>query len=134
MRRTCLNWPMDRRRNPFVALSLLAVLAVFSGCTRPTYDLPKLRAIKAEAALLAASHPIKLPQDGVIIPKDQWPPAIASLKPEFVIVEPWGVDITIKPYFDGGWGYEIPRNKRYLPMPATCYSEPGPGVFWHGPC
>ena len=68
------------------------------------------------------------------IPRAQWPPAIASLKPAFVTVQEWGVDIDVKPYFDGGWGYQIPRNKRDLPKPAGCYSEPGPDVFWHGPC
>ena len=63
-----------------------------------------------------------------------WPPVIASLRPHFVAVHTWGVSISIKPYFDGGWGYHVARSKRDLPMPEGCYSEPGEGVFWHGPC
>ncbi len=69
-----------------------------------------------------------------IIPKEQWPPIISGLHPEHVTVHTWGVDILTKPYFDGGYGYEVPRSKTDLPMPASCYSEPSQGVFWYGPC
>jgi hypothetical protein len=62
------------------------------------------------------------------------PPAIASLRPEFVTVYNWGVDIPIKLFFDGGWGYHVARDRRDLPMSDGCYSEVSQGIFWHGPC
>jgi len=79
-----------------------------------------------------AVHPT---QGWAVVPEREWPPVIASLHPHAVTVYGWGIDISIKPYFDGGWGYAIPRkDKQDLPMPAACYSEPGQGVFWHDPC
>jgi hypothetical protein len=114
--------------------ALAATLMLLCSCTGPTHDQDKLRAIKAEARALEASHPIKPPQHWVEIPQREWPPAIARLKPWIVTVHSWGVDIGIKPYFDGGWGYQIPHKADEMPMPAGCYSEPGPGVFWHDPC
>lgn len=100
----------------------------------PTYNQTKLKAIKAESEILAATHPIKAPDYWVKIPKNQWPPVIASLQPEAVSVNRWGVDIVIKSYFDGGWGYGIARRKQDLPMLQECWSEESEGVFWHGPC
>jgi hypothetical protein len=100
---------------------------------RPTHNQSELKAIKAEAQSLVATHPIK-PKGWVDVPKSEWPPVIASLQPYSVTVHTWGVDISIKPYFDGGWGYAVSRNKRDLPMLEKCWSEPGQGVFWHGPC
>ena len=81
-----------------------------------------------------ADHPVDLRQGWAEVSKRQWPPVIANLRPQFVSVHEWGVAIMIEPGFDGGWGYEIPRNKEDLPKPASCYAEPGRGVFWHGPC
>jgi hypothetical protein len=121
---------MDPRRE--LAIPILFTLLI--SCTRPISDPVKLRAIKAEAQSLMAVHPVKAPAASSEIPKSQWPPAIASLQPQFVTVHQWGVDILIKPDFDGGWGYDIPRNKLDLPMPEKCYSEQSQGVFWHGPC
>jgi hypothetical protein len=109
-------------------------LALVAGCASPTHDESVLRAVKAESQLLVASHPIKPPKGWADVPRSEWPPAIAGLQPYSVIVRGSGVDILIKPDFDGGWGYEIPRDKRDLRMPAECYSEPGQGVFWHDPC
>lgn len=68
------------------------------------------------------------------LPQAELPPAIASLQPRFVLVGRNGVDIVTRPFMDGGWGYNVPRTKADLPMPADCYSEPVRGVFWHGPC
>ena len=116
------------------ALAFLAALVLLTGCEFPTYNQTKLKAIKAESELLMKTYPIVPPQEWVDVPESQWPPAIAKLHPHFVTVYGWGVAISTKPYFDGGWGYMIPRRKQDLPMPAGCYSEPGPGVFWHGPC
>ena len=41
-----------------------------------------------------------------------------------------------KPFFDGGWGYGVPRSgkKEDLGMVLGCWSEVSPGLFWHGPC
>ena len=82
-----------------------------------------------------ARYPTGLPDDNWTgLPVSEWPLVIASLDPEFVTVIESGVDIQIKPFFDGGWGYVIPRTKPDLGMRAQCMSEPYPGVFWHDPC
>lgn len=129
----CLASVMNRRRNPIVALVVLAMLALLGGCAWPTVAPVKLRAIKTESLTLMARYPIKPPEESVEVPKSQWPHVIASLEPEAVTVHKWGVDIWIKPYFDGGWGYHVPRNERDLPRSREYYWEPGDGVFWYGP-
>ena len=108
------------------ALALL-VLAV-GGCNRPISDPEALTAVRREALTLMKTHPLSN------VPERDWPTDIASLRPEAVTIQGWGVDITTKRHFDEGWGYDVPRNKADLPMPASCYSEPSQGVFWHGPC
>jgi len=97
-----------------VCLILLAIWWFFG--PYPTYNQTKLKAVKVEAEILVAKHPIKASVYRVKIPKSQWPPAIASLEPEEVSVHRWGVDILIKSYFDGGWGYGVTRKKQDLPM------------------
>jgi len=114
--------------------AVLMALLLLCGCEGPSHDETLLRAIRTESDRLMAARPAKSPPGWTEIPGNEWPPAIASLHPFNVTVFEWGVDITTKPYFDGGWGYEIARSKNGLPMPAGCYSEPSPGVFWHGPC
>ena len=115
-------------------LAVLAALLLLSSCPGPTYNPGVLKAIKTESEMLAASHPIKPSEHWVHVPESEWPPVIASLKPEWVTVYRWGVDIYVIPFFDGGWGYQVGRSKQDLPMLPGCYSEPSPGVFWHGPC
>ena len=116
------------------ALALSAALMLLCSCTNPIHDQSKLRSIKAEARALEATHPIKPPRDLADVPASEWPPVIASLKPERVTVDARGVHVWIKFYFDDAWGYEIPHDENARPKPARCYSEPGPGVFWLGPC
>lgn len=106
----------------------------FSGCHRPISDLEQLKAIRTEAQALMKTHPPEQPSNPQDIPKGQWPAAITRLQPVNVTVNAWGVGIVTKVYFDGGYGYDVPRTKADLPMPAACYSEPSQGVFWHGPC
>jgi hypothetical protein len=112
---------------------MIAVLAT-NGCNRPISDPDELRAIRVEAMRLMETHPPQSSPGYTSVAKQDWPAAISLLHPEAVTVHPWGVDITTKPHFDGGWGYEVPQKKADLPMPASCYSEPSRGVFWHGPC
>ncbi len=82
-----------------------------------------------------AAYPIKTPRTWAVIPEGAWPPEIAKLQPWHVTVHRWGVDISVKRDFDGGWGYQVPRgDKRELPMLQECYWEASSGVFWHGPC
>ncbi|HEX8442418.1 MAG TPA: hypothetical protein VF631_02090 [Allosphingosinicella sp.] len=101
----------------------LAALPLLSGCAWPTYSQSTLKAIKTESQLLMTANPIKPAERWTSVPQSQWPPVIASLHPYSVTVHQWGVHISIKPYFDGGWGYMIPRDKRDLPMPEACYSS-----------
>ena len=115
-------------------LTTFATLVALAGCERPTHNQYRLEAIRAEAMLLMATHPIDPAKGWLDLPKSELPPAIAGLKPAFVILDRRRVAIVTKPFFDGGWGYEVPRSKSDLGMPIDCYSEPGKGVFWHGPC
>lgn len=50
------------------------------------------------------------------------------------MVHQWGLDIVVKSYFDGGWGYHITDQARELPMPEGCYTKLAEDVFWHDPC
>ena len=129
----CLISAVDYR-SILTVLAILAGFALLGGCSWPVFDPEKLKAIKAEAVSLTASHPIKPPKAWVDVPKSQWPRAIASLQPHSVTIRHWGADIVTKSDMDGGWGYHIAQNKQDLPMPAGCYSEPIEGVFWHAPC
>lgn len=126
----CSNVAMFRLQ----CLALTITLATAAGCNRPISDADELKAIRTEAVALMQAHPPQPAWGYATIAKQDWPPAIARLRPEAVTVHTWGVDISTKAYFDGGWGYEVPRNKADLPMPTSCYSEPSNGVFWHGPC
>lgn len=119
------------------ATALFTVLAFFlilSGCPGPVYESAKLRAVKSEAERLVATHALEPGERWAEVPQSEWPPAIASLHPEMVVLRPDGVHIYIKPFFDGGWGYEIPRHKDDLGMPLECYQALAAGVFWHDPC
>jgi len=86
-------------------LTVACAAVSLSACAFPTRNPATLHAIRNEAAALMAAHPINPPNDWADVPENQWPVAIASLKPEHVTVHGWGVDILVKPYFDGGWGY-----------------------------
>ena len=116
-----------------VALIPLGWLAAFP---QPAWNQSSLKGIKAESQVLMANYPVVPPDYWTNVPKDQWPPTIASLEPFDVTVHTWGVNIGTKPFFDGGWGYGVPRSgkKTDLPMLQECWSEVSPGLFWHGPC
>ena len=101
-------------------LGALASLALFAGCTRPTHDRATLSAIKAESRALMQAHPNGTPGP---LPKGQWPGAIASLQPAFVTVDQKGVDIMVKPDFDGGYRYYVPKQREQLPGPVERYSS-----------
>ncbi|MFC3440884.1 hypothetical protein ACFOKF_06675 [Sphingobium rhizovicinum] len=115
-------------------LASLSALTLLSACARPVADPAKLEAIRNEAQSLAKGHPVPTGQTGADIPKNQWPPTITSLAPTSVMVNDKATYIQIRQGFDGGWGYEIPRDGHSLTMPIPCYSEPIKGLFWHGPC
>ena len=113
----------------------MAALATLSSCAWPTHNQATLRAIKAESETLIATFPDKNARTSnhVIVPKNKWPPTIASLKPEFVTVDADGVDIMTKPFFDGGYGYFVPGTNGRLPGPKERYSDLGHGVYWYRP-
>ena len=119
---------MLRRRSLTVAIASFAALTVSSGCARPTRDPVKLKAIKAESRALMKTHPIDSD-----IPKARWPRAIASLEPELVSIDKAGVHLMTKAYFDGGWGYFVPRREQSLPEPVERFEEVGDGVYWWHP-
>lgn len=116
------------RRSPVVALAVVAALALVNGCARPIRDPAKLEAIKAEAQLLLKAYPTDTE-----LPEARWPRAVASLEPEFVSINSDGIHITMEPYFDGGWGYFVPRRERSLPEPAGRFEDVGQGVYWWHP-
>ena len=112
----------------------IAALALLGGCDRPIFHMTRLQQVRTEAFLLMRSHPVDPASNARDVPRTEWPPAIASLNPVWVDVRVGSVDIITREFFDGGWGYNVPRSKRDLSMPARCYSEPSEGVYWHGPC
>ena len=117
-----------------LGIAILAGLGTYSAFPHPTHDQTELKAIAAESQRLIATYPISPTEQRADVPRDKWPPAIARLKPDSVIVRHGMVDIRTKPYFDGGWGYGFAWDKQNLPMMVECWSELGYGVFWHGPC
>jgi hypothetical protein len=114
-------------REPAFALIALALLA---GCKRPMRDQSTLRAIKAEAKMLM-EQPTDKANAAV---KRHLSPAMANLKPEFVQVKQEGVYITTTAYFDGGWGYFVPRDEQVTPEPASCFTKIGQSIYWYEPC
>lgn len=116
------------------AIAIVSSILILRICNGPILDRAKLATMKADAHVLMRTHPAPATGEWADVPPGDWPHTIASLGPERVQVTGWGVNIATKSYFDGGWGYHIPRDGRDLPMPHECYSEPAAGVFWHGPC
>ena len=107
----------------------LMMLLLVTGCSGPTHDQSTFQAIHAEARTLirtTTAFPVTLP-------KGKWPQAIASLTPANVTIYADGVDILIKPHFDGGWGYFIPSNERGLLEPKGRFEPVGKGVYWYHP-
>lgn len=113
-----------------IALSAIAIVAVWIRHT-PTRNDAKLMAMNAEARRLM---PLRTSLDWNGVPKNRWPGTIASLNPQWVQLYPWGVEVQIEGFFDGGWGYHILLNGRELPMPKECYEDLGRSIYWHGPC
>lgn len=116
---------------PVIVLITVAICCAFP---HPIRDQAQLQAIAAESQHLLARYPLNSPAQGAEIPRDQWPPAIAKLKPYSVTVRHGMVDIATKPFLDGGWGYGYTLDKQDLTMLVECWSELGHGMYWHGPC
>lgn len=115
--------------SPIRSSIIVAASVSLAGCAFPTYDPTTLHGIKADAEILLR-EPVK---DKIgDVPRNRWPPTIASLNPESVWVNDRGVTISTKPYFDGGWGYFVPRTGAEKPRPSH-YRDLGNGVYWYTP-
>ncbi len=93
---------------------------------RPKREPSALQAIHTESQVLLRTHAVGTVKD---IPKSRWPRTLSGLAPENVEVSQAGVDILIKPHFDGGWGYFVPRDKHVRLEPAGRYRSLGHGVY-----
>lgn len=113
-----------------IGIALIAAVAIYVAFPHPTHDQAKLRAIAVESRLLLITY---ADRPGAIA-KGHWPPAVAALHPVNVVVQNGTLNITTKPYLDGGWGYGFARDKRDLGMLAACWSSLGQDMYWHGPC
>jgi len=113
-----------------IVLAAIPVVAIWRRHS-PTHDDVQLKAINAEARTLMARGPTR---DWRGVPQNRWPATIANLKPEWVKVNNWGVEVEIESYFDGGWGYDVVPNGAKPPMPIQCYRSLGRGIYWHDPC
>ena len=89
-----------------------------------------MAAIKTESEALMRAHSTKIDAP---IPKAEWPHVIASLRPESVSVDQEGVDIMVRPYFDGSYGYYVLKQGQELPGPIERYSKLGEGIYWYHP-
>jgi hypothetical protein len=63
------------------------------------------------------------------VPKSKWPRTSASLTPESVTIFRDGINILVKPGFDGGSGYFIPLNDKDMPEPEEQFQPLGHGVY-----
>ena len=117
-----------------IAIAILVAIGIYSAFPHPTYDQTELKALAAESQQLISTNPLNGAGQSVDVPKDNWPPVIASLKPVSVHVHYKMVDITTHHGFDGGWGYGFTTDKQHLTMLVECWSDLGHGVYWHGPC
>lgn len=136
----CLAPSMTRRKGCLVTLAVLIalvalpVLVLLARLPWPISDQRRLGAIRAEAYAMMAARVGRPSEASGIVPANQWPATIAGLHPEFVIADERGVEIVVKAFFGGGWGYHVARSRRDLPMLDGCYSEISQDVYWHGPC
>lgn len=117
-----------------VPISILAATGVYSAFPHPAYDDTTLEAVATESRKLIAAYRANGAEHYANLTRDKWPPTISSLEPQRVTVTSKTVDITTKPYFDGGWGYGFALDKRDLGMLPECWDELGHDVYWHGPC
>ncbi|WP_156340277.1 hypothetical protein [Sphingomonas sp. Leaf17] len=117
-----------------IPVVILIALATYSAFPHPTSNQVILTAVAVESQRLIVNNAVGVGMPSVYLPKEKWPPTIASLKPYSVIVRHYMVDMTTRPYFDGGWGYGFAADKRNLTMFAKCWSELGQNIYWHGPC
>ncbi|MBB3911233.1 hypothetical protein [Sphingomonas desiccabilis] len=113
---------------------VLIALAIYCAFPHPTHNQAQLEAIAADAEHLMATHPLGPSDQSADIPKGKWPPSIAKLEPYSVTVHHGMVDITTKPFFDGGWGYSFAPYKQDATTLVECWSELEHGVYWHVPC
>ena len=111
----------------------LTMLMLLDGCPRPTHDSWTLQQVEGEARGLMATHPVDPAKGWAEVPKNEWPPIIASLDPEMVWRMHGGVRVIVKPFFDGGWGYFIPPRTDHA-TPNPCYRRLSESVYWHDPC
>ena len=130
---------MPRISKLFSRFAALALASAVAGCAWPTGDESTLKAIAAECQQLMRTVP-PYPSHGATpslsagsVPKDKWSPAVASLNPMWITIFEDGCVIQIKPMFDGGWGYFVPRAKNKPPEPEGRFSDLGYGVYWFHP-
>lgn len=126
--------PIGRRKTRIGIFAVLGALVLLSNCPGPIFESSKLKAVDAESRQLMAAYVFDPADPWAELPRSQWPPAIASLRPKTVSVRREQVLIAIVPFFDGGWGYEVVRKKEDLRMPLECYLELPGDVYWHDPC
>lgn len=121
---------MMLRKSLVAGFATVAALTSLSGCERPTHDPSTLKAIRAESEILMKVYRAEA---DAAVPQTRWPRSIASIEPQMVSINSDGVYITTKAYFDGGWGYFVPRQQRELPEPVERFEEVGQGIYWWQP-
>lgn len=112
------------------ACAAVIALTLLGACYWPTSDRAQLNAIKAAAQTIMETYP---PDALQTVPETLWPPAIASLEPEHVMINAEGMHIMTKPFLDGGWGYLVVRGGHVAPEPEGRFREVAEGVYWWHP-
>ncbi|WP_326525409.1 hypothetical protein [Sphingomonas sp.] len=109
----------------------MAVFLLLPSCwPAPSESASTLRAIAGEAhELMSRPGSDWLASQ----PAYQLPPVIAALKPDFISVHDDGIDIVTTAFFDGGWGYYVPRSPQPSPGQLFRHRNLGHGVYWFHP-
>ncbi len=111
-------------------LIAMIVLVLPFGCVGPTGNPSTIAAIADEARSLMRGPNFHWDDSA---PFTQLPPTIAGLRPDMVTVSDAGVEINAPLFFDGGWGYYVPRRNPPPDGVLFRHYRIGPGVYWFYP-
>ncbi len=115
---------------PWRAVIAMIVLLAPTCCHGPTGNPTTLSAIRVESRALMQGPDFWWTAGDT---DRRLPPTIAQLRPDIVSVDRDGVDIYAPNFFDGGWGYHVPRVPNPSPDTVFRHQRVADGVYWFHP-